>query len=258
MSYYTTSSDGLKIHYSDTGGKSTALVFAHGWLGNTTWWNEQEEHFKSRYRIVKIDLAGHGKSEGNRKEWTASAYADDIAAVVKEIDAEKVILIGHSMSGAYVLEASLSLPEVSGIIIVDTLLNIKELSTPEEADPEMFTYYRQDYKNAIENILPDYLFSETTPAEVRKRLQQQFLKHTADQAIYLLKPLYEMDIRAVARRAKVPVRAINSDRFPTYAEVNRKYLSDFDFVTISGAGHYPMIENPREFNRLMQQVLAQF
>ncbi|HLO61205.1 MAG TPA: alpha/beta hydrolase [Bacteroidales bacterium] len=249
------SGDGVRIHYRITGTGSVALFFVHGWLGNAGWWNSQCDYFAKRFIVVQIDLAGHGQSAKNRQLWSSEQYAADIKAVADEIDARKIILIGHSMSGAYVIQASLIIPETIAIILVDTLRDLDQLITYDQAEDFMFSNYRKDFKAAVENIIPKYLFVETTPAGVQRRLQDEFLNYKGDMAIKVIEPLYKADIRALAKEVMVPVRAINSDYSPTNLESNRKYFNDFNYTTIMGTGHYPMLEKPDEFNRQLEQVL---
>ncbi|MGN7758795.1 alpha/beta fold hydrolase [Chryseobacterium sp. 22532] len=257
MEKYAQSSDGQNIHYKESGQGSPSLLFVHGWLGNAEWWNSQQEYFKDRYHIVQMDLAGHGKSDASRNEWTSTLYADDIKAVADQIDSSEIILVGHSMSGAYVLEASLKIPQVKALILIDTVKDLDEAITEEKAEEYLFVHYRNDFKNAVENILPQYLFAEKTPSEVKRSLQDEFLQNTSEKAIDLLRPLYKKDFREEASQVQVPVRAINSDNFPTNIEHNRKYLKDYNYTEIAGIGHYPMLENPKEFNRILDDILKE-
>ncbi|KFF08713.1 alpha/beta fold hydrolase [Chryseobacterium luteum] len=257
MEKYAHSSDGQNIHYKESGQGNSSLLFVHGWLGNAEWWNGQQEYFREKYHIVQMDLAGHGKSDTSRKEWSSRLYTDDIKAVADQIDSQEIILIGHSMSGAYVLEASLKIPEVKALILVDTVKDLDETFTDEQAEQLLFVHYHNDFKNAVENILPQYLFAEKTPSDVRQTLQNEFLRNTSEKAVELLRPLYKTDFREAASNVQVPVRAINSDNSPTHIENNRKYLKDYDYVEIAGTGHYPMLENPEEFNRILNDILKE-
>lgn len=254
MEKYAVSSDGQKIHYKESGSRNTAVILVHGWLGNTEWWDDQQKYLTPNYHVVQIDLAGHGKSDSSRETWTSSQYADDIKAVADAIDAPEIILVGHSMSGAYVLEASLKIPKVKALVLIDTLKDLDESFTDEQVE-QILSMYRSDFKHAVENILPQYLFVEQTPPAIRERVQHEFLQNDPEKAINALKPLYTTDFRKVAEQVQVPVIAINSDASPTNLEGNRKYLKDYNYVTITGVGHYPMLENPEEFNSILNKVL---
>ncbi|MGG5210861.1 alpha/beta fold hydrolase [Chryseobacterium sp. MIQD13] len=257
MEKYAQSSDGQNIHYKESGQGNTSILFVHGWLGNEEWWNSQQEYLKDHYQVIQMDLAGHGKSDASRNEWKSELYADDIKAVANQINSSEIILVGHSMSGAYVLEASLKIPNVKALILVDTIKDLDEAFTEEQAEQILFVHYRNDFKNAVENILPQYLFSKETPPEVKQKLQNEFLQNTSETAINLLRPLYKTDFRETASKVQIPVRAINSDNFPTNIENNRKYLKDYNYVEVAGTGHYPMLENPKEFNRILHDILKE-
>lgn len=255
MKYSITPSN-TKVYYQLHGNGPTALLFAHGWLGKGEWWNSQREHLKDRYTIVQMDMPGHEQSELPSGELTAHHYAEAIAAVANDIPTEKVILVGHSMSGAYVLEASLKTSKVKGIVIVDTLKDLDQVFTFEMADKMIFDLYRKDFKFAIENVMPQFLFSPNSPQEIKQKLQAEFLTRSADMAIKLLAPLYKMDVQSFAKQVTVPVRSINSDFSPVNVENNKKYIRDYKNEMIANCGHYPMIERPEEFNKILDKVLA--
>ena len=257
MEKYILSTDNVNIHYTETGKGNTSIVFVHGWLGNINWWNSQEAFFKEKYNIVKIDLGGHGKSDKTRQDWTGEQYADDIKAVINQINTSEIILVGHSMSGAYVLEASIGLPKVEAVILVDTLKDLDQDFTPEQAEQFMFSNYRKDFKSAVENILPQFLFVEETPVIIKNQLQNEFIQNEPELAINTLKPLYEMDIRKIANLVDIPIRAINSDAQPTKTENNRKYFKNYDYRVIAGTGHYPMLEKPDEFNIILKEAIEE-
>lgn len=258
MEKYISSTDGVKIHYTETGNKNTTIVFVHGWLGNTNWWNGQQTFFTNNYNIVKIDLGGHGKSDKTRQHWTGRQYADDIKVVINQLsNTSEIILVGHSMSGAYVLEACTDLPIVKAIILVDTLKDLDQTFTPEQAEQFMFSGYRKDFKSAVENMLPQHLFVKETPEMIKNQLLQEFLQNTPELAINALKPLYSMDICKMAKQVNIPVRAINSDASPTNSENNQKYFKNYKQRTITDTGHYPMLEKPDEFNTILKELIEE-
>lgn len=246
--------DNTKINYEVTGTGNTALIFVHGWMGNTRWWDSQRDYFSSQYRIVQMDLAGHGRSGINRKEWSVKAYAEDIRAVADSLDAEKIILVGHSMSGANVVEAASMIQKTAAIVLVDTLKDLDQLMPPEQTE-QFFGMLRNDYQGTIENVMPQFLFAKTSPAETVSRITKEFLKYSPALSIAALKPFYTTNILEAASKVKVPVRAINADLTPTETATNRKYFSDFDVRVIEGVGHYPMLENPAEFNAVLRRIL---
>lgn len=251
----TKSKDGTPLYYESHGDADTALLFVHGWLGNLRWWDAQVKAFADRYRVVTLDLAGHGKSGRDRTEWSARTYADDIEAVAQEIPSRRLVLIGHSMSACYALEAYAGLADrVKAIVFVDTCHDLDQRITLEDSSP-FFEALRRDFRGAVEHVLSQRLFVPASPRDVVARIKREFLQNEVNQAIRLLEPLYATDNRVAAAKVKVPVRAINSTELPTNAEANRQYLKDFDFLTMADTGHYPMLERPLLFNERLEKVL---
>jgi sigma-B regulation protein RsbQ len=251
---HVSSDDGVRIAYERTGSAPTALVFVHGWLGSARWWDAQRDAFASRFTVVALDLAGHGASGRERTKHSAEAYAGDIAAVVNALDAERVVLVGHSMSGAYATLAAGRLPRTAAVVLVDTLKNVEQVFPAAQVE-EMLALYRHDFRTAVERVLPAWLFAPGTPPDVSARVQREFLERTGDDATTLIEPLYRFDVRPAAAALNVPVRAINADLHPTDVEANRKHFRDYAVRLIAGLGHYPMLEAPDAFNDTLRETL---
>lgn len=64
-----------------------------------------------------------------------------------------------------------------------------------------------------------------------------------------------MNICEYARQIEVPVRAINSAYTPTNLEANQKYFRNYKYLSIFDTGHYPMLEKPVEFNKLLAGLI---
>jgi len=250
------SADGTRICYERTGSGPTALVFVHGWLGSSRWWDAQRDAFGARYTVVQLDLAGHGASERERARHSAEAFASDIVAVASALEAERVVLVGHSMSGAYVVMAAPRLPRVAAVVLVDTLKNVEDVMPAAQVD-EMLALYRRDFRGAVERMLPAWLFAPGTPPEVSARLQREFLQRTGEEAAAIIEPLYRFDLRAACEQVTVPVRAINGDLHPTDVEANRRHFRDYAMRLLPGLGHYPMLEAPGTFNAALDGVLTE-
>ena len=101
------------------------LIFIHGWAGDHTHWEHQVNHFSQNYRVIAIDLGGHGESGTSREQWSMKNYGEDIKSIVEELSLENVILIGHSMGGAAAVEAARLLEnKIIGIIVSKPLCDV--------------------------------------------------------------------------------------------------------------------------------------
>ncbi len=95
--------DGVEIYYKDWG-SGQPMVFSHGWPLSADDWDTQLMFFLSHgYRVIAHDRRGHGRSEQVADGHDMDHYADDLAAVVRHLDLQDAIHVGHSTGGGEVI-----------------------------------------------------------------------------------------------------------------------------------------------------------
>ena len=249
--------DGVPIHYSVQGKGEPVLVFVHCWSCDSNLWENQVPVFSKSYQVLTIDLPGHGAAGQERKTWSIESYADDVNTVISKLNLKRVILIGSSMGGPIIVEATRRSPErVVGIVPVDTLQNVDSKVPPEQLEA-VFKQLRADYKPAVTGFLNQLFFGPDTPAAVKERVIKEVTARPPELAVAILEGIFKYDVIPALKEIKVPIRAINGDRNPTNLEANRKYAAQFDAVIIKGSGHYPMLEQPAKFNELLAEIIKQ-
>lgn len=257
-----TAADGVPIAYEARGAGGTAVVFVHCWACNRAFWREQVEPVAAAgYRVVALDLPGHGESGAGRAEWSLAGLAADVAAVIEALGLERVVLVGHSMGGPVSLETAARLPgRVVGVACVDTLHDA-EFAWPEGMVESLSAQLEADYRAGIESFVPQLFKAGADPALVGWVVDQAV--ETADPAatIALMRAFPTWDAPAAMAAAGVPIRCINAapegeQGMQTAVETNRKH-ADFDAVLMEGVGHYPQLERPEEFNQKLLAALAE-
>jgi non-heme chloroperoxidase len=94
--------DGTRIYFKDWG-EGPVLVFSHGWPLDADAWDAQMLFFVLHgYRVIAHDRRGHGRSGQPSQGNNMDTYADDLAAVIEQLDLKKIVLIGHSTGGGEV------------------------------------------------------------------------------------------------------------------------------------------------------------
>lgn len=249
------SADGVEIVYSVAGTGEPALVFIHGGLANRGFWDGQLKAFGPRYRTIALDLAGHGESGRNRVKWGMPEFGADVKAVVDAEKAKKVIIFGNSLGGPVAVEAALLLPgRVLGVVGVDTFQEFSE-RIPAEQMRQRADLFEKDYPGVMKAMVSSLFHKDADPAIVADAEKRMLSTPPATaKAMFLGMAGYEE--AAAVRRLQAPLRAINGDLYPTDIEGNRKIKPDFDAVIMTHMGHYPMLERPDEFNRLVAETVA--
>lgn len=159
------SADGVSISFEVKGRRETALVFIHGWSCDSEYWKAQLAFFSDAYTTVAVDLAGHGLSGADRRNWSMAAYGKDVAAVIRALPNQRVILIGHSMGGYVALEAAHLQPErVIGVVGVDSLQDLDGRQTDTQGAAALLTALRQQPREATRAFVLETFFTEQSDA----------------------------------------------------------------------------------------------
>ena len=252
---FCSAADGVPIAYSAAGSGEPALVFVHAGLANRSFWNAQLRAFAPRYRVVALDLPGHGESGTNRVRWGVPEFGGDVVAVMEAEKLGAAILIGNSLGGPVAVEAALLRPKnILAVIGVDTFQRVNYTVPAEHARHRADTF-RDDFAGSVEQMLTTLFHPETDRALVADvRRQMMEMPVAVVYAMFLSMGGY--DLAAAVRRLKPPLRAINGDLYPTDIEAVRGVKSDFDVVIMARAGHFPMLERPTEFNAHLSDVVG--
>jgi sigma-B regulation protein RsbQ len=240
--------DGVTIVYSAAGAGRTALVFIHGGCADRSFFEGQLKAFSGSYRVIALDLAGHGESGTDRKKWGLPEFGSDVKAVVDAEKLRRVILFGNSLGGPAAIEAALLLPDrVIGVVGIDTFQNLDYTITSEYAR-QRAEAFRADFSGSMKEMVKALFHADANPTLIAET-ERRMLKTSPVAAYAMFLGMAGYDQAASARRLTVPLRAINGDLFPTNVQILRKVKADFDAVVMKHMGHYPMLERLEEFNR---------
>lgn len=147
-----------KIHFTSTG-KGSAIVLLHGFLENISMWNKTVEQLSKKYRVICIDLLGHGESENHGYVHSMEEQAEMVKTVLDYLKLRKYVLVGHSMGGYIALAFSkLYISNVKGLCLMNStaLPDSEEKKTNRNRAIEAV---KQNYKMFVRIAVP-MLFSE--------------------------------------------------------------------------------------------------
>jgi pimeloyl-ACP methyl ester carboxylesterase len=250
--------DGVSIAYDVRGAGDTALVFVHCWACDRSFWRGQVDTFSGEYRIVTLDLAGHGASGSEREAWTVARLAEDVRAVVESLDIQRVVLVGHSLGGPVSLEATRLMPErVMAVVGVDTLHDVT-FEFPEEAAEQMMAGLERDFEKTMRGFISNSL-TAPDPAVVDFVLSKA-ISANREAVLAIASNFSQFVLKEAMAAVKIPIWCINAEANPPMAPetniaANRDY-ADFDAVIMGGVGHFLYLDRPEDFNEELRKVLA--
>ena len=129
--------DGLAIHSATSGAGNATIIFIHGWTCDSSSWTSQVPAFAKKYRVVTIDLPGHGQSASPHDgKLSMGLFARAVEAVRAETKADRVVLVGHSMGAPVIREYARLYPQhVAGLVAVDGPLDLRGFPPPNFTQP---------------------------------------------------------------------------------------------------------------------------
>jgi len=109
-----------KISYSDTG-KGNAIVLLHGFFENQTMWLDLVPALSKKFRVITLDLLGHGESGCLGYVHSMEDNAEVVLTVLSKVGIRKAIFVGHSMGGYVALAYAEMYPDkVKGLVLMNS------------------------------------------------------------------------------------------------------------------------------------------
>jgi pimeloyl-ACP methyl ester carboxylesterase len=128
-------SNGIRIHYWRTGGVGKpVMILAHGITDFGLNWATLAEKFQSDYDIIMYDARGHGYSDKPEGPYDLNEHVEDLVGLVKALNVEKPVLVGHSMGGATVALTAAVYPEIPRAVILEDPADMLAQTDPLKAD----------------------------------------------------------------------------------------------------------------------------
>lgn len=249
----------IKIHYTDTGKPDgTPVVLMHGWGCNVSTVASIAQALEDNYRVISIDLPGHGESDEppllpGGKPWGVYEYAGAVEELLGNLGIRKPILIGHSYGGrvAIVMGAG---NEVEKIVLVD--------SAGVKPRRSLKYYYKVYSFKTAKKILP-YLVGRKKAEGIIDKWRGKSGSADYRQASPVMRRVMSrsvnQDLRKLMPSIKAPTLLIwgeNDTATPLRdARIMEKLIPDAGLVTFAGCGHYSFLDNPARFRAVLRSFL---
>lgn len=255
-----TASDGARIAYRDSG-SGTPIVLLHGLMAHAGFF-EGQAALAERFRIITVDLRGHGESVGETGEALGvERMAADIAELAAALDLEGAVIAGWSL-GATVLWHVLAGPAArrfAGAVVIDMTARVKndaewDLGLSPEACEARSSAIRDDFES-FALTAGQAIFAQPVAPEHRQLADwasRQFALNDPAAIASIWASLVRQDMRALLDRIEHPTLIVHGGRSELYGEDTASHLvaalSHARAVRFENSGHAPHLEEPELFN----------
>jgi pimeloyl-ACP methyl ester carboxylesterase len=259
--------DNAKLYY-EVAGAGTPLVMIHAGVADSRQWNNEFTYFSQSNQVIRYDMRGYGKSEPVDGEFS---HMSDLVSLLNTLGVhEPIIIMGCSMGGGLAMDFALSHPSrVKALVMVDSAPSGLELDVP---TPAKFAEAEKAFESGDLDLL----------AEIETQIWFDGMGRTPEQVnAAMRKLLYEMNRLALSHEVKglgkrlpntetpafdrlerlsIPVLIIVGSHDTPYilaaADYMKEKIKSADKITIEDAAHLPNMDQPQEFQNIVEQFLS--
>lgn len=254
--------NGITLAYSDQG-SGLPVVFLHAFPFNRTMWEPQLACLSDRYRIITVDLRGHGESDAPFWRYSMDLFADDVKGLLDYLGIQQAVLVGLSMGGYLMFALHRKYRErITGLVFCDTRAeaDTREVAAWRFALAQKI--YKEGTKAVVAEMGPKLLSAaayQIKPDLVRQveaiSLSTQISGAIGDLMAIAERPDSSPDLSRIACPTLVLVG--DGDRL-TSPDENRRIadrIAGAKFEIIPSAGHISNLEQPDAFNTALRSFL---
>ncbi len=284
---FVTTSDGVRIHYLESGHLATGpsaevgnplpadktptkgniavspartspnLLFVPGWTMPSWIWQAQIDYFSRDYRVVAMDPRSQGQSSQTNDGLYPAARARDIKAVVDQLHLAPVVIVAWSMAVvetmAYIDQFGTR--DLAGITLVD---NDAGGRGPTDADQDfgLLKGVLEERQNAATGFIRNLNFKKPHPEDYVNKVIQASLQTPTNSAVALLVGYFVADYRPILPKIDKPalVCAAKSSYMGTILDMQKK-IPGAQLEVFDGDGHALFVDDPDKFNALLEDFL---
>lgn len=242
--------NGIPVHIYDSKGEGRAIIFLHGYLETLYIWEEFKALFESKYRVVLLDLPGHGLTGSAREVNSMELMASLVKGVMDLCSISKASLVGHSMGGYVAAQFLCDYPSSCESIIFMNSTPYSDTEQKREERGREISLVLNSKLNAIASLSVPKMFADINLRKYDQKIQETLElidTHDPEGIVATIRGLAERnDNSDVIKASEIPVLFIlgDLDNYITKPVIERivEDFSNTKIVTIPNTGHCTFIE----------------
>ncbi|PKL38163.1 MAG: hypothetical protein CVV44_13425 [Spirochaetae bacterium HGW-Spirochaetae-1] len=243
--------NGCSVSYRTNAGRDTrALFFVHGLGADSRFYYKQLKYFSQYYRVIAIDLPGHGLSPCDHVP-TLEDYSRALTGVIEMEEIESLVLIGHSMGGSICLDLfSRRTVPIDAMVLISTGASLSMVESFLDVSKNDFMTF---YNNLLKQVFSKKGGLMTRMADkCATALNREVFSNN-------LAICRGIDHSGILHTVDIPVLVMGNKNdtlvpIETSAALARG-IRDAEFAEFDSEGHIPFFENPDMFNDILLKFL---
>jgi 3-oxoadipate enol-lactonase len=261
------SARGATLHY-ETLGAGPAVLMIHGFTNHGLVWAEQiADLLGAGYRVILVDLPGHGLSQPAANKQVIAEMAADMIGILDKLQIERAAVCGLSLGGMVAQTLAVDYPQrISVLVAANTSPNSNSPTVVKEIDSwiEMFQQPGGPLTR-IESVWPKMLneaYRQSPTAAAFKASWMRIVEKIPGSSFAnVARGLQEFDISDKLHLVRAPSLVISSEFDRLFPPPMCKQVADLipgaRFSVIDGGCHLSSLDSPKAFNQLLLDFLQQ-
>jgi pimeloyl-ACP methyl ester carboxylesterase len=251
---------GLSFYYEDRG-SGEVLVFLHGLGSSTLDWEDQLRYFEKSYRVIAVDMRGHGRSDKPHDTYTIPLMASHVVALLEWLEIPHYSLIGLSMGGMIAFQIATDYPERLERMVI---LNSAPEFLNDNLTVKSFIRQRKLMIRTLGfryfcRVMAERLFPEEGQAGLRNKFLERWLTNDSRAYRKAFNALIDWSVKSRLHRINAPVLVLGAEWDYTSEEFKRDYtklIAHGLYQTIPGSRHMSTLDQPDKVNEQIQAFLV--
>jgi non-heme chloroperoxidase len=253
---FFTTSDGVKLHYLESGVGPT-IVFVPGWTMPAEIWQPQIEYFSKHYHVVALDPRSQGESDKPAEGNYPGRRAQDYKELIDHLGDSPVILVGWSLAvhEALTYVQMFGTYKLNALVLVD--LNVYTPALPEERDRryEMLHNFQADRSHFARTFVRG-MYHKPQTEEYLESVTTASLKTPTNSAVAMLAELaVKNDLRPVLPKIKIPVLAVMTEANRSQVALITSAVPGSQGEVFEDAGHCLFVDDADRFNTVLEHFI---
>lgn len=245
-------SNGTRLAYRELGQGTETMILLHGWVDRHERMLPLATQFSKRYRVIAMDVRGHGQSDKPVHDYQLPTLADDVAALCSQRGIRKPLIVGHSLGGTIAMEVAARHPGIPGAIVALEGVVLIPAPVRKAILPLREALGGPHWKNGMQG----FVRSNFLPTD-DQRLRDATLKELDRLPVHVHTGIFDSvmawDAEQAVRRCKVPTLYIEGGSGLSDLAKFQALCPQLITGKTVGLGHNQMIATPEQVSTMIDR-----
>lgn len=252
--------EGCTLHYEEYG-QGEPLVLLHGLGSSCQDWELQVPVLSRHYRVILMDIRGHGRSDKPRDGYQIATFSADLLALLEHLHTGPVHIVGLSMGGMVAFQFAVDHPQwLRSLCIVNSAPEVKRRTRSD------WVWWLKRWGLArllsVETVgkgLAERLFPKPQQAELRHKMAQRWARNDKRAYLKSFDAIVDWGVQERIGQVHCPPLVIAADQDYTPIQLKERYVALMPharLVVIDDSRHATPLDQPEVFNQTLLQFLA--